>query len=251
MKKESITIDSIKNIFKRKNYEFFENGDYNLNIIGIRTGATVSNVFDDFIVVIFKAKNKWTIKIYSATTDPGLYWINNPIKVEGTAILVPGQYRGAYSIGIHKGYKALVQSRNVKVYRDPNKDEILNFDSKTIQEGSFGINIHRAMEDGESTNVNKWSAGCQVFASSKDFDEFMNLCETSKINYGGKFTYTLIEERDFLVPILPLPLQAADKKKVYVVCENPPLRICSSAKIAEDWAKDNGLNVYEKTIEDN
>ena len=43
--------------------------------------------------------------------------------VKGTAILVPGQYRGAYKIGFHKGkYKALVQAKPVKLYIDNDKD---------------------------------------------------------------------------------------------------------------------------------
>ena len=35
----------------------------------------------------------------------------------------------------------------------------------------YGINIHNA--GASSTQVDKWSAGCQVFSHSADFEEFM------------------------------------------------------------------------------
>ena len=55
-------------------------------------------------------------------------------------------------------------------------------------DGYFGINIHKAGLN--SVNVDKWSAGCQVFKSAVDFDEFIRLC---KMQTWDTFTYTLIE----------------------------------------------------------
>jgi hypothetical protein len=39
---------------------------------------------------------------------------------------------------------------------------------------------------------NQWPAGCQVFADSAQFAEFISLCEIAKKNWGKKFSYTLI-----------------------------------------------------------
>jgi hypothetical protein len=39
--------------------------------------------------------------------------------------------------------------------------------------------------------VDKWSAGCQVFANSKDFAIFVDLSKKSGLKF---FTYTLLEE---------------------------------------------------------
>ena len=61
--------------------------------------------------------------------------------------------------------------------------------------GSFGINIHKAGKD--SKDVDQWSAGCQVFQKSDDFNEFMGLARKHKNLYGNKFTYTLIDERAY------------------------------------------------------
>ena len=65
---------------------------------------------------------------------------------------------------------------------------------ESIDSGYFGINIHRSAKKGESTNVNKWSAGCQVFKNSLDYDIFICICEKSAEIYGNSFTYTLLEK---------------------------------------------------------
>ena len=182
---------------KEMNFNIFTNGSFNLNIIGFRTPSRVANAFDDFMYVVYKNDiGEWIEKKYRCTTQPGIYWLNNPSKISGTAILVGNaQYRGVYKLGLHQGrYKALCQRGGpVKVFRDSNRDEILDQDPETITSGYFGINIHRATSSGESTHVNKWSAGCQVIANSEDYKEFISLCEKSESIYGNSFTYTLLE----------------------------------------------------------
>lgn len=171
----------------------FERGKYNLNIIGIRSKTHEPNKFDDRICVVFKDEVGWITRTWSATTDPGQYWLDHPMKPTGTAILVPGQYRGVYKIGTHRTYTALTQrGGRVKIYRDGNKDEVLDHDPESITEGYYGINIHKAGE--ESTEVNRWSAGCQVFANERDFDEFMSICTAAKSLWGEFFSYTLVDE---------------------------------------------------------
>ena len=83
----------------------------------------------------------------------------------------------------------------VKIYRDGNKDEVLDHDPESITEGYYGINIHKAGT--ESTAVNRWSAGCQVFANEKDFEEFMSICLAAKSLWGEFFSYTLIDVPEF------------------------------------------------------
>ena len=188
-------------LFAQKGYAYFTRGAYNLNIIGIRSDNKnkVTNLFDDYLVVIYKTPNgKWTRQCYQITTEPGLYYMTKgQINKKGTAILVPGQYRGAWEIGKHKGlYKALVQKKPVKVYRDGNRDSIYDMNINTTDKGVFGLNIHRSNEYYTSVYVDKYSAGCQVFANPKDFIAFMRLCEEQRARYGNTFTYTLINESD-------------------------------------------------------
>lgn len=189
-----------KKIFTKKNYAFFTKGVYNLNIIGVRhTGSKVTNQFDDYIVVIYNTDTQNNVRrIFPCTTLPGKKAMNHPIAIKGTAILKPNQYRNAWKIGYHKGkYKALVQNKPVEVYRDNNKDDIFDLKPTSIDNGVFGINIHKAGDGANgSTFVDGWSYGCTVFQKSIDFNSFMRLIEKSAKIYGDTFTYTLLNEED-------------------------------------------------------
>jgi len=123
--------------------------------------------------------------------------MKHPMNSNGTAILVPGQYRSSHKIRLHRGkYEALGQKKPVKVYRDGNKDDVYDADEDTITEGLYGINIHRSNPYTESYYVDKWSAGCQVFKKVDDFDDFMEICHKARDIWGNSFTYTLIESKD-------------------------------------------------------
>ena len=193
-------INLIKENFEKKNYKFFDSDKaYNLNIFSVRTSPSIVNQFDDYIFCVYKDKyNRWRIHQWECTTDPGAFYLKNPMKIDGTAILVPGQYINVYAIDKHKGeYDALCQRLgDVKVYRDSNRDGVHDFDPNTIQEGRFGINIHNSGHR-DSKVVEKWSAGCTVFRVPEDFEQFMYLCKIYKELYGNQFTYTLFNEEDF------------------------------------------------------
>lgn len=182
----------VRNEIGFQKIEFF---DFNLNILGIRSSDHTPNRFNDQIIVFWKYAGNWTLKQYKATTDPGLYYLEHPLNSHGTAILKPGQYRGAYKIGLHRGkYKALTQKGPVTVIRDFDRDGNLDFHSGREQSGLFGINIHRSNANGESTLVDRWSAGCQVFANSNDFAEFMKICTKASLEWGNGFSYSLLAE---------------------------------------------------------
>lgn len=180
----------------RKGYRFFDSGDYNLNLIGIRTADDSANTFNDHLAVAFRFDGVPHCLVFPCTTDPGLYWRTTPANVAGTAIVVPGQYPGMWKLGLHQGkYPALVQRGQVRVYRDNNLDQVLDFDAPT-ESGLFGINCHRANAHQESHQVDRWSAGCQVLANPKDFELLLALCDRAAESWGDSFTYTLLEESD-------------------------------------------------------
>lgn len=192
-----------KSLLNRLGYAYFEKGNYNLNIIGIRAenNGVVTNLFDDILVVIFNDSNNNTIRrIYNITTEPGTYYVSKKLlNPKGAAILVPGQYRGCWQLGMHQGkYLALCQKKAVKIYRDNNKNSRYDLIPKTIENGIFGINIHRASQYKTVTNIDAYSAGCQVFNNIKDYDEFIRLCKKQAELYGNSFTYTLINEKDLV-----------------------------------------------------
>ena len=188
--------EQIENAVKTKGYAWFENGDYDVNIVGVRNSATgnkVTNAFDDFLTISYKEGGQWKFHIWPATTEPGTKGVKEYHNAAGVARLVEGQYRGSHTIRLHQGkYEALGQAKNVKVYRDANKEMV--FDETKITEGLYGINIHKAGAD--STYVENWSEGCQVFKKSADFETFMSICRKAKDIHGNSFTYTLIESND-------------------------------------------------------
>lgn len=178
---------------KRK-YEIFR-GNYNLNVIGLRKAVPSNvevNLFNDRICAMFELDGIWQLRCWSATTDPGKYWLENPMNVQGTAILAPGQYKDSHKLGLHKGESpALVQVGRLTVFRDANKDAKLDFESPTTGSG-MGINIHRAGSN--SSLVDKWSAGCQVFKRSSELDELLDLVRRqSAAGYGDGISYTLLD----------------------------------------------------------
>ena len=196
------TRQQIETAVKTKGYKWFENGDYNLNIVGVRNGETgneVTNKFDDFVTLSYKVNEEWNYHCFDATTDPGKHWVENIMREEGVAVLRENQYRGSHKIGLHQGkYEALRQQKPVQVYRDNDLDGNYDLLEENIQEGIFGINIHRATkwEGKKSTQIDKWSAGCQVIAANDDFRLFMEICNKAKDTWSNSFTYTLINTND-------------------------------------------------------
>ena len=197
-----LTREKIEQTLKQMGYRWFEQGDYNLNIVGVRNSDTknkVTNRFDDKITLSYKVGGDWQFHSFDCTTDPGTHWVENIMRKEGVAILKPGQYRSSHKIRKHQGrYEALGQQNPVKVYRDNNRDHMYDLYEDCVQEGLFGINIHRATKHAnkKSTQVDKWSAGCQVIASNDDWKLFMKICRKARDTWSNNFTYTLLESKD-------------------------------------------------------
>jgi hypothetical protein len=196
-------LSQIRNAVNSKGYKWFEdaaNKSYDVNIVGVRNSATgrkVTNVFDDIITISYKDdKGIWQYHEWMNTTEPGKKGVMQYHNPKGVARLIPGQYRGVWSIDKHQGkYEALCQRNGtVAIFRDNNKD--MTFDEVIRDNGMFGINIHKAGQD--STWVENWSEGCQVFKRVKDFDEFMKICRIAAKIHGNKFSYTLIESKDIV-----------------------------------------------------
>ena len=197
------TKEQIKKAVEAKGYVWFDDEDnkgFDVNIVGVRNssvGSTVTNVFDDYMTLSYKENGVWKFHQWAITTDPGTKAVKQYHNPNGVARVVPNQYRGMWAVGKHQGkYEAMTQVKPVKVYRDKNKD--MTFNETVIQEGLFGINGHRSNPTSESTYVENWSEGCQVFKRVKDFSEFMSIINKSKNLHGNSFTYTLITSADIV-----------------------------------------------------
>lgn len=181
----------VRELYARNGYYW----DESVNIFGFRDETDQKkDVWNDLICVIVDTK----IHVFKGTTDPGVYWARKSHRKKagmtpGAAHLCLGQYVNTYVVGNHRGHEALVQwGGKVKVWRDINSN-LIN-DENVLQEGYFGINIHR----GAGKTIGKWSAGCQVIQGYGNQAQFMRVVKSSlKFAESGKkarFNYTLFEK---------------------------------------------------------
>ncbi len=92
-------------------------------MFGIRNTNKTPNSFDDIIGVCWTDLNgNKNILTFSATTDPGLDYLKNPINSKGTGILALGYHKAIWTRGLHKGKPALIQISPCKALRDNDKD---------------------------------------------------------------------------------------------------------------------------------
>jgi len=189
-----ITIDTLKSAFKKLNYKWFEN---EAHVIGIRTNLQVPDVFNDFILVVWKNEILLTA---TCTTEPGTTYQKKLLNPKGCWVMMPNQMIDAYTIGLHQGksdHVCLKSSGKIFGLREDDKDGIVLNDKDAVaswQDGSgIGANIHGANKAGITKVVGPWSAGCQVLNDWKQKEKLIELCKNSG---QTKFTYTLIEEKD-------------------------------------------------------
>ena len=96
-------LNSLKQILLNNDFQVYT-ASFKLNILGVRSKSAISNSFDDELHVFWRDDmGKWKHKQYAITTDPGTYWLKQPMMPQGTAILKAGQYVNAYKIGMHQG----------------------------------------------------------------------------------------------------------------------------------------------------
>lgn len=194
---KDLTYSAIKKAMLAKGYKFFT-GINDLNIIGIRNPDYKPDTYNDTILIAYLDKyGAERLFVMPATTDPGLNYLKNPINPKGCAILKPGQYRGMWARGKHKGRDALVQVKPCTVYRDFNKDNVLDFTGMPEETGIFGIDFHDSGYGDATATIKKASAGCQVPQILHDHVHSMVLVAQQIMSLKvNSFTYTLMEEKD-------------------------------------------------------
>lgn len=195
-----MTYDQVKNVMQKKGFAFFP-GTYDLNVIGVRSSNRTADSFDDTMYVCYvDAHGHKRIFELPITTDPGLSYLKKPINGKGTAIIMPGQYRGMWRIGMHQGkYRALVQRGACTVIRDNNRDSILDYDGPK-ESGLFGINFHYVSRGTIVESIGNGSAGCQVSPVFEDHSYVMSLVDLQvRFIHSDAVTYTVLLEEDMVV----------------------------------------------------
>jgi hypothetical protein len=208
----------------------------NVNIINVRNTDRNSGTFNDSQVIYYidRMANKAGIAVFDVTVDPSKHYLLKPMNNKGTAIVMPGQYYGAWKQGYHKGkYKALVQSAPINVIRDNDLDDILDIpdgheysrmllhedtvntyshptlftvaDDKgnayVAERGMFGINCHRASSWKILDKIGLYGAGCVVYHNPNDYVQFMNIIEKYSMNNNKSYSPIWIDYNTLIANI--------------------------------------------------
>jgi hypothetical protein len=211
IKKPTWKYDSSSRVLETMiNYMMFKNmwlnlfGGWNLVYLegaDIKSGKIVLNkdAIDEWndLRIIFRV-NQGIVEFrhWQATCEPGKYYTQKPLNPKGAARIAFGQQR-AWVVGTHGNHRALVQSSDILLYRDFNKDGIRTGDIVEMC-GNCGINHHTVESNKIYDNVGKWSAGCLV---GKDRSDHLSFIDTIKNDYrffkGYKFVSTVLDPSKF------------------------------------------------------
>lgn len=221
-----MTYDQLRTAVKNKGYTFFDNS---VNLIGVRTDDVFDNQFSDFLHVAYTdyATNQKKVLTLPWTTLAGTLGkggVYKPLTVGGTnvktnkwevvtgvAVLVEGQYRGAYKFiddyVTWLSYPFFNQVGDVLVYRDGTINDIIDRGGSVIHKGKFGVNIHRMSNNGTvskfvnfaesqyAPNGVTWSQGCQG-SPEPEFKKLLPIVRQDVKRNGNIFSYTLLHQRD-------------------------------------------------------
>ena len=157
--------------------------------VWLRTHQNLDNKFADICV---RYNNGIADMVIPCSTRPGDFYVFNPLTVggiTGCAIACEQQQVNSHTFNTSGNWKSLwlgapffMQTGAVEIYRDGNKDRIINKAVKT--KGWYGINFHRG---GIGSAVDNWSAGCMVVADNIWFQAIKIFKANQLINF------TLIE----------------------------------------------------------
>jgi hypothetical protein len=85
-------------------FKVFQDGPYDLNIIGVRNLENHSNQYDDKLHVCYLGEDgEWKEDIFQVSTDPGRYWLTKQDYKDCAVYKHPQQARGAYKVGTAQG----------------------------------------------------------------------------------------------------------------------------------------------------
>ncbi len=219
----------IHGVYDELGYTWFdgENGDgetvdwdLNLGAARYRLGG---DIFADLMWCVCRVDGEWRVWLWRITTTPGIALLETPMNSRGSAIMVPGQYRGLWVVDNHggaSGYRALCQrGAACKIYRDADRDAVVDLDPRRVETAYTSMNAHHsgkrkvavstfdeleavltkhraaeAAKRGTLKRVGRWSGGCQVHAALWSFYEMMHCADMQQVYHPTwkSYTYTLV-----------------------------------------------------------
>lgn len=191
----------VKKLFANHNYRFFERPN-SLNIFGIRNESKEADKFDDLIGLAWTQKDadgdlQKCARVFWGTLDSGAYYLQNPMDPGGAAGIVENQYLGVWQLGKFLGKEALIQIAPFKVYRDANRDTILDYNPARTTSGLYGIFEHEHYQNQKiARHVQRSSAGCVVPQDRDDHKYLIDKCiKQIHAGLGNKFSFTVFNQK--------------------------------------------------------
>jgi len=191
--------NKIKALYQSKRYAFYT-GNHNLNILVVRNDVEPKpNTYNDTLVIVTDIDNKHTLVECKCTSIPGTHWLNNPMEpILGAGAIAEGQYIGLWYMGKFHGTDALLEKNPIKMYRDNDRDNDFDFDTKSITTGNYCVFAHQSFAGSYPKTVDKSSAGCIVPQQLTDYVRVMEMCKKQIASgLGNSFTLTLIKLSDY------------------------------------------------------
>jgi len=201
-------LDKLVKFLNNKKYTVYSETNV-LNIVSMRTkdDGTVTNKFDDTLMVFYRKDNgNWELLEYPVTTTPGFLPQTQEEKEAGSPLVLPenvkllafGQYTDQLTLETFGGDTAIkcLKFNNAAYYINDKRDKY-NWRSKLEQGTNHTFTIRRASDLGTVESVFNYSNdGSQVFKNLTHFNQFINLCQT-QAKTKGKFSYTVCRKSEF------------------------------------------------------
>lgn len=196
-------VDLVREECRRLDYWFpGEDSHYDLFLFGVRHPNARLGQWDDVLGAIMRIEGVgWRYRLWPGTTDPGVDGDRKDdprLHVDGTAILVPGQYRGCWTLGLHRAgtsseHEAFRQHRPMRFWRDHEQDGVRTTGGRVLSD-TIGCNGHRPYKDGLG-RVGVASLACQVWQWQRDHAEAMGWAHLQQAAHPTwrSYSYTLFQ----------------------------------------------------------
>jgi hypothetical protein len=213
--------EQVREVMLAKNYKFFEQGDYNLNLIAVREDDVFDNKFSDSLHIAYKENGVWKMPSFRFTTLAGtlgfggekapLTAADTGTGVDGVAIILEGQYPQAYKY-VSNGWRYpfteyLDQVKPFDYLRDNDKNGVVSRKTAIRQSGNFKTCFHGmswlnkdgSYSDSEFVNYvgSPYSQGCIGSPAVVMFGEIMPIVRKAVKTCGLLFTPTILHASDF------------------------------------------------------
>ena len=192
MEQRNDLLPKIKDIFEKKGVPLKQ-----FILIGRRDEANQDkDVFNDPLGCIINGN----VYLGNGTTDPGLYWQQNPMNPKGTAHVVLGYHPLAFHLGTHGGgtvaHEAFIQASPLTVKRYASYAGFMA-GVFMLDTGMFEIDFHTVIGSFQKF-IGRWSAGCQVMQVAQDLKDcikyFKGTDQFSRNIDDGKVDYYLFDK---------------------------------------------------------